>query len=159
MKSISMTLRIVVIIVATLQIISFFIPWISVFFKYSAWDILFGKAANGIDFPVKYILVLPPLASFIIILGELMNSKLYLRIRDHLLQVPIFTIFGLLLFFIANRIFDPTSVKHMTFKGIANVIATGPWLALFCAFTMLVIRMVSSSLSVKFIASKKSEQS
>lgn len=55
------TVKIWTIILSSLLIVGFFLPWIKVFVSVSAWDVIFGDVSKAVDIGSKYFLVLLPL--------------------------------------------------------------------------------------------------
>lgn len=84
--------KIATIIIAAALIAAFFMPWITIFINISAWDVVFGNLGEYVDSPARYLAVIIPLSSAIIVYSAAFNDQRYPIPKSFLFALPLITL-------------------------------------------------------------------
>ena len=84
--------KIIIIIVAGVLVAAFFMPWIKVVESINAWDMVFGDIGKFNSTSLRYIAVIIPISSILIIYGAAFNNENYPISKLFLFILPILTL-------------------------------------------------------------------
>ena len=126
----------IIITVAIILILAFFMPWINVFANLSAYDIVFGRMGEFINTSFRYIVVLIPISGILIIYASAFNNENYIISKSVLFGVPLTTliVIGIVVAIKASE--DVGGVVSPDFEKIIKIFGIGFWLTLACAITL-----------------------
>ena len=128
------TKQVIPIILAVVLIVAYFLPWVSLFFNFTAWDVVFGRFGKLLPDPIKYLSVLIPLSSLLIIYGAALNKENYLLPKGILFLLPILS-----LTIISVNLSVTHTKKHGNFDmgNIFQIFGIGLWLTVVGSIILL----------------------
>jgi hypothetical protein len=135
----------IIIIVSAILLVSFFLPWINFFVRISAWEMLFGKMVNYIDTDFKYIAVLIPLTSIIIIYCAAFNNEKYPISKGLLFIMPMLTLIVISMAIVFKIDSNAGRYGSADLESIIKVFGIGFWLTVISSFVLPFINSQSTT--------------
>jgi hypothetical protein len=125
---------------ASILLAAFFMPWISEsIISISAWDMVFSKIGENFDSPIRFIIAIVPISSFIIIYSVGFNKEKFPFSPNLLFASPLVA-FIITVIIIINKLAGNNSAFHNPqIDELIKVFAIGFWLTLICSTALAFI--------------------
>jgi hypothetical protein len=124
----------VIITIAAILVLGFFMPWFHMYAGLSAWDMLFGDAGRIIDVGFKYLALLIPISGGIIIYGAAFNNESYPVSKNILFRIPILTLIVITII-IGNKLSD-LGARGSDIEYVYKIIGIGFWMTLIASLIL-----------------------
>lgn len=130
----------IVVTIAAILVIAFFLPWITLFIGISAWDIVFGGIGQYANTPFKYLSILIPVSGALIVYGAAFNGERYALPKGLLFLLPLLTLIALTLALVIRTNEYTRDMRMSDLNTITSVLGIGFWLTVIASIILPFLR-------------------
>lgn len=129
--------KVTVITIASVIFLAFFMPWIQILVNISAWDIVFGTSGSMIGSPIRFLAIIIPVSSGMIIYNIVFNESKFPISKPLLFSLSFLTLITILIViqFQTSDIFKS--------KELLNLFGIGAWLSFIASAILLILGLTS----------------